>query len=136
MANMEKYDKIEEMLNAANSVGSFWKRFDDKCAEPNCDKHHATFNDDARFSQFDVNVFFSSAIGYWGNSGCTTLPLNVSNKMMKKYLVQYLRENDRKIFTEIAAMIREDALDLIDDAEEEVSQMNEFLDEVKKLRDK
>ncbi|WP_157824517.1 hypothetical protein [Flavobacterium sp. ALD4] len=97
------------------------------------DKTGYSFNSDDRFSAFGkIEIWFSSWMGTYGDSGCSD-QLRLDKDIFKKHFVSYLNLNRKEIMFAIADSIEKEAKSLKEKAEEEVkSQLSELaeLDDV------
>jgi len=91
------------------------------------DKTGVYFNTDDRFTACGkIEIWFSSWMGTYGDSGCSTqcrLDINV----FRKHFVSYLNANRKEIMLAIADSIEKEAKSLKEKAEEEVkAQLSEL----------
>ena len=84
------------------------------------DKIGYSFNTDDRFSAFGkIEIWFSSWMGTYGDSGCGD-QLRLDKDIFKKHFVSYLNKNKKEIMMAVADSIEKEAKSLKEKAEEEV----------------
>ncbi len=124
-------DKIREYQRTAIGLQTFFEKYKKTTSEPSCDKHHAEFNDDNRFTVFKQEIFFSGYTGYYGNSSCSTFNNMINDDAAKEAFVEVLNKNKEKIFAEMAEILNQKAKGLTQEAEQEIQIFNELIEEVK-----
>jgi len=97
------------------------------------DKTGWGFNGDDRFkSCSNVQVFFYSLMGTYGNSSCTT-QCSLDADVFASHLIKYLNKNQKAIMLAIADQIEDEARSIKEKAENE---LNQELNSLKELETK
>lgn len=130
---LENLEKIRSLNGCAKAFSTYWKEWSEKyVSDPKCDKKHASFtNRDARFTVFRFDVLFSSSIGYYGNSSCSTFSNGIDSKLVQEYFSRALEINKNKLFDDMAKLMQTDAAKLTAEAEKEIASLNSLIAEVK-----
>lgn len=122
--------RIRKLSKQAENLRGFFDYYKEKISDSSCDKHKAAFNEDSRFSNFSVKASFDSALGYYGNSGCSTAGPSIDNKDAEEYLTRALNQHKEQIFQTMADLMQKDAAAMRSKAEEELKEMSEMLESV------
>ena len=125
---LKSLEKIRSLKKSASDQKGFNARYAEITSDPKCDKHGFGFNRDNRFCNFKATVSFDSWKGYYGNSGCSTVPMNLFEA--SKYFVAALNQHQELIFETMAALMVADAIGLKQKAEEEIQKATDLLKEI------
>ncbi len=134
--NVENITKIKSLRREAANIGGFHELFRTTYAvDTHCDKKGYGFNYDDRFTAFVTSVGFSSKAGYYGNSSCSSV-LSVGDRpAVEKALVKALNIHQREIFATMARLMSEEAAALTDKAQQEISALQQMVEEAKGVLD-
>ena len=119
---MKTFEEIKKLRQNVSEIRTLFnvkipKWLDDK---KHFDKTGASFNIDDRFSAFGkIEIWFSSWMGTYGDSGCGT-QCRLDVNIFRKHFVSYLNANKKEIMLAIADSIEKEAKSLKEKAEEEV----------------
>lgn len=133
--SLSKFEQIRSLMRGAESLRSFNERFDKITSKPSCDKHGFGFNEDDRFTEFRALVKFSSWKGYYGNSSCSTVGVQITDDEAQKYLVGALNKLQKEVFATMADLMQADAVNLKEAAEGELRAMQESLNKLDQPED-
>lgn len=129
---METVDKIKKLKENVNQIRSFFNeklpRWDENRGR--YDKVGYGFNQDDRFNACaPISIAFTSKMGVYGDSGCST-QVDLDKDIFNQHFLTYLNKNKKEIMLAIADQIEEEARKLKDKAQLE---LNAELDKIKEL---
>lgn len=125
-------ETIKTLRDAAGGLRAFWQRYGEKTAESRCDKYGAAFCADDRFKTFSVgNIYFSSWVGYYGNSGCTSFGPKVNNADAAKHFRAAINKLAPEIFEAMAESMESESKTLLERAEVELAQLSAIIKDVR-----
>lgn len=105
MSIEQQYKSAKNTINSLRGLkGAYAKCLEDS----NVDKFGYSFNEDDRFSIFNLKVSLDGWRGTYGNSSCYTLGGAVDNKLIQKAFIKYLNKNRDSIVEELANMIEQE----------------------------
>lgn len=131
---MESLERIKKLRRNANSIkGLFNVRMPKWAADTHhYDKTGSGFNTDDRFKACEsFPVFFSSHMGTYGDSGCST-QCELDKEIFQNHFIKYLNKNTKQIMLSIAESIENEAKTLKEKAE---SELNAEMSKLKELDD-
>jgi hypothetical protein len=125
-----KIDEIKTLKTTSQFLRGLRGRYIEKIKESSCDKHNMEFGGDDRFSIFKTTIFLDCHLGYYGNSGCSSMG-NVDAKIATNLLNRTLNKHMTLILETMADFAAKDAASLTDLAEKELAAMQLLIDSVK-----
>jgi hypothetical protein len=118
----EAFDKITKLKSHAKSLSGFYERYAKLSAETKNDKMGEGFNLDDRFTSFSAKLSFTTWLGTYGNSSCSTL-MGLDPDIGRDYLVKAANVHRKLILQTMAELMDADALKLVTEAKAEAESM-------------
>lgn len=128
---MKKLEEIKNLLRAAKIKDLRDNYMKTLASRSNIDKYDFKFGGDERFSVFKVPVRLSCYTGYYGNSSCSTFMI-IDSELAKEALNHYLNHNVDAVLEGMADYMEEKASSLVAQAEKELAEQQEILDQIKR----
>lgn len=130
---MEKYKEIKSIMETSEKLINYRKIFYEETKDLNCDKKGCGFNLSNKFSEFEVTLSFDSWKGYYGNSSCSRIFLFGNQELIKKAFYQYLKINESKIMNFLGEYLKNEAIDLKNEAMSEANAALDFLNKIESI---
>lgn len=128
---MNNFDHIKLLRREAEKCRTIWRKYTETINNPrhNCDKHAFCLNGDTRFAVFSEKVTLCAYTGYYGNSICSTF-MQMDSSMVGPALIRVLGRQLPQLLQDIAAELEKEAASKLSAAQEEVTAMQNALDEI------
>ena len=124
--------EIKKLNRDAKTLDTFFKRYNEKISEPTCDKYEAKFNGDDRWCFAGKHaISFNTRYGYYGNSSCSTFDTISNDKLFWKFFDEFVNDKKEEIFKYISDKFKKEIKKNTQVIEEEITELNNFLTEIK-----
>ena len=124
-----KIDQIRKLKAVARQLKNLYPVYLEKSSKTRCDKHQLKFGGDTRFTIFKCPIALTGYLGYFGDSGCTTIT-NIDNIIAESLFNKAINRHLPLLLETMAEYAEREAATMVAEARDELAKLDALLDSV------